>query len=126
MTRPPERAWTWLLLAAAIASEVTASLCLKGALEHAALYAVVVTGYGTSFVLLALVLRRGMPLGVAYGIWSALGVALTALMSTLLFDEPFTGLMAIGIGLVIAGVFAVELGAQRAHDPPGVERGVVR
>ena len=65
----------WLLLAGAILSEVTASLSLKGALDRPALYAVVLVGYAASFVALAMVLRRGMALGVAYGIWGALGVA---------------------------------------------------
>ncbi|KQO60033.1 DMT family transporter [Curtobacterium sp. Leaf261] len=105
----------WLLLAGAILTEVTASLSLKGALDHPALYAVVVAGYGAAFVLLALVLRTGMALGVAYGIWGATGVALTAVGSLLVFREPITLLMGIGIAVVIAGVLCVELGAQAAH-----------
>ena len=106
----------WLLLTGAILCEVTASLSLKGALDRPALYTVVLIGYVASFVLLAFVLRQGMGLGVAYGIWGALGVALTAVMSTLLFDEAFTGLMGVGIVLVIAGVLVVELGAHEAHS----------
>lgn len=106
----------WLLLAAAISCEVTASLSLKGALDAPALYAVVVTGYLASFAFLALVLRAGLPLGVAYGIWGALGVALTALLSAALFAEPLTALMGLGIVLIIGGVLLVELGSQRAHD----------
>lgn len=105
----------WLLLAAAIVSEVTASLSLKGALDHPTLYAVVAVGYLASFALLALVLREGMALGVAYGIWGALGVATTAAMSALIFDEAFTALMAVGIALIIAGVLTVELGSQQAQ-----------
>lgn len=105
----------WLLLAAAIASEVTGSLSLKGALDHPALYAVVAVGYLASFVFLALVLQRGMALGVAYGIWGALGVATTAVMSSLIFDETLTAMMGLGIALIIAGVLTVELGSQAAH-----------
>ncbi|MDN5895013.1 MAG: SMR family transporter [Nocardioides sp.] len=104
----------WLLLAAAIISEVTGSLSLKGALDRPALYAVVAIGYATSFVFLAAVLRQGMGLGVAYGIWGALGVASTALLSAAIFDETLTPLMGAGIALIIAGVLVVELGAQRA------------
>ena len=107
---------TWLLLLAAIACEVVASLSLKGALEHPGLYAVVATGYLSSFTLLALVLRRGMALGVAYGIWGALGVAATAVMSSVLFDEALTGLMGVGIALIIAGVLTIELGSHRARQ----------
>jgi small multidrug resistance pump len=105
----------WLLLIGAILTEVTATLSLRGALDHPALYVVVVVGYAASFGLLALVLRRGMALGVAYGIWSACGVVLTALLSALLFGEAFTMMKVSGIVLIAAGVAVVELGSQRAR-----------
>ena len=109
----------WLLLAGAILLEVTATLSMTGALELPALYALMVVGYLGAFACLSLVLRAGMSLGVAYGIWGASGVALTAVLSALLFDEPFTPLMSIGIVLVIGGVLCVELGAQQAHKKAG-------
>ena len=77
----------WFLLAGAVGSEVIASLSLKAALTHPALYAVVLLGYVSAFTFLTLVLKRGMALGVAYGIWGALGVAATAVLSAVLFDE---------------------------------------
>ena len=101
----------WLFLAGAVLLEVTATLSIKAALEQPALYAVVVLGYAGAFTCLTLVLRRGMPLGVAYGIWAALGVALTALASRVLFREALTPTMLAGIGLIILGVLAIELGA---------------
>lgn len=104
----------WLLLLGAIVTEVTGSLSLKGALDHPWLYAVVVVGYSASFMFLSGVLSRGMPLGVAYGIWGALGVAATAIMSALIFDEALTGLMGVGLALVIGGVLVVELGSYAA------------
>jgi len=111
----------WLLLLGAILCEVTATLCLKGALEHPVLYLVVVAGYLASLMLLSAVLRLGVPLGVAYGIWAALGVATTALMSALIFDEALTGVMVLGMGLVIARVVLVELGSEVAgrHEQQG-------
>lgn len=105
----------WLLLGAAIVSEVTGSLSLKAALEHPAWYAVVVAGYLTAFVLLSLVLRAGLGLGVAYGIWGALGVALTAVMSSVIFGEALTPLMIGGMAMIIGGVLCIELGSQQAH-----------
>ncbi|GGG70684.1 cation transporter [Kocuria dechangensis] len=108
---------TWLLLAAAIAGEVAASLSLKAALEDPAWYAVVVTGYAGAFALLAAVLRRGLPLGVAYGVWAAMGVTLTAVGATLFFGESLTPLMLAGIVLVVSGVLCVEIGSQRATRP---------
>ncbi|SDQ28265.1 Multidrug transporter EmrE [Arthrobacter crystallopoietes] len=107
-----------LLLAGAIITEVAGSLSLKGALTTPLLYAVVVVGYVAAFVLLAAVLRTGMAIGVAYGIWGATGVALTAVMSLIIFGEPLTLLMGIGILVIIAGVLCVELGSQAAHRGP--------
>ncbi len=105
----------WLLLAAAIASEVTGSLCLKGAIDDPLLFVPVVIGFVVAFLLLSAVLRRGMPLGVAYGVWAACGVALTAVLSAVIYDEPFTATMAGGLVLILAGVLLVEIGSQAAH-----------
>ncbi|MBV5245880.1 QacE family quaternary ammonium compound efflux SMR transporter [Mycolicibacterium sp. PAM1] len=102
----------WVFLILAISSEVAATLSLKGSETVPALYAVVVLGYLASFVFLALVLRRGMGLGVAYGIWGASGVAMTALLSAVLFGEELTALMIAGLGCIIAGVALVETGSR--------------
>jgi multidrug transporter EmrE-like cation transporter len=67
-------------------------------------------------VALNFVLRAGVGIGVAYGIWGASGVALTAVFATLLFGDPLTVLMGAGITLVIGGVLCVELGAQAARS----------
>ena len=107
---------TLLLLALAISSEVAATLSLKGSATAPALYVVVVLGYLASFVLLALVLRRGMALGVAYGIWGATGVALTAVLSAVLFGEALTALMGAGLVCIIAGVVLVETGSHVDAD----------
>jgi small multidrug resistance pump len=70
-----------------------------------------VRGVVAAFVLLTLTLKQGMGIGVAYGIWAAFGVALTAVASKAFFSEPLTGVMIAGIALIIAGVLLVELGA---------------
>ena len=110
----------WTLLLAAVACEVTATLSLKGALDHVWLYVVVVVGYVAAFALLAAVLRAGLPLGVAYGVWAALGVACTALLAAPLFGEPLTVLMGMGLALIVAGILLVELGHRAATErtPP--------
>ena len=64
--------------------------------------------------MLTATLKAGLPLGVAYGIWSAGGVAVTAMASRLLFGEPLTRTMVAGIVLIMAGVLLVEIGVQRA------------
>jgi small multidrug resistance pump len=110
-----------LLLVAAIVSEVTATLSLKGALHRPVLYVVVVLGFAIAVVLLLELLRRDAPLGTVYGIWAAAGVALTAVFSAVLFREPLTPLTGLGLVIVIAGVLMVELGA-RPDEHVGGER----
>ncbi len=108
------KAKPWLLLSGAIISEVTASLSLKAAIETPALYTVVVVGFAATVVFLTAVLKAGMPLGVAYGVWGAMGVVLTAVFGAVLYGEPLTGVMGIGIALIIAGVVTIEMGAEKA------------
>ena len=62
-------------------------------------------------------LRTGLPIGVAYGVWAAFGVALTAVGGAVVFDEPVGAVSACGIALVIGGVLLVELGAQHSTGP---------
>lgn len=105
----------WILLSAAIVCEVAATLCLRMASVEGAKrmwYFPVAAGYLLAFTALGLALAHGMPLGVAYGIWAAAGVALTALVSHWLFKEHLTRTMLAGIALIIAGVLLVELGAR--------------
>ena len=104
----------WLALGGAIVSEVSATLALRQALNHPGFYVIVGIGYALAFILLSLTLKAGMPLGVAYGLWGALGVALAAVLSMLVFGEPITVLVALGIALIMAGVLLVEVGAQCA------------
>ena len=100
-------------LVAAIASETTGTISLKLASDGRGLrwYCLVMAGYLGAFALLTLALTEGLPLGVAYGIWSAGGVAVTAIASRLLFSEPLTRTMVAGIVLIMAGVLLVELGS---------------
>jgi small multidrug resistance pump len=96
--------------------EVSASLSLSAAQDAPAFFAIVAIGYIGSFGLLSVVLRAGIPVGVAYGVWGACGVMLTALLAALLFGDPLTPPMLAGIALVIVGVLTVEIGSQRAQS----------
>ena len=105
----------WVLLLGAIATEVTGTLSLRAFQDHRGWLILVIIGYVASFLLLARVLRLGMPIGVAYGIWGALGTAATAVLAAVLFGDPFTWPIVAGIGLIIAGVLLVEFGSHRAE-----------
>lgn len=109
----------WGLLALAVVTEVTGTLALRGAVDRPWLYAVTAVGYVVSFLALIRLLQAGSALGVVYGIWSALGVALTAGFSSVLFDEAFTSPMVLGLVLIVGGVVLVEVGshAPASGDP---------
>ena len=99
-------------LIGAIAGEVAGTVSLRMASSGRKLWWIgVAAGYIFAFSMLVVVLGQGVALGVAYGIWAASGVALTAVASKFLFNEPFTWVMAAGIALIIGGVLLVELGA---------------
>ncbi|WP_144794030.1 multidrug efflux SMR transporter [Kocuria palustris] len=105
----------WIVLVAAVCCEVAGSLSLRAAIEDPRWFALVAVAYVAAFTLLREAMRRGMPLGVAYGVWGALGVALTALMSAAVFGEQLTPMMLLGMLLVIGGVLCIELGSHTAR-----------
>lgn len=101
----------WLALGCAIAVEVFATLSLRASdgLRRKAWIAPIVLGYLASFYLLWLTLHLGMPVGVAYGVWTACGVALVAVIAKFAFRDPLTPKMVVGIALIVAGVLTIEL-----------------
>ena len=102
---------TLVVLGFAIASEIAGTLALRVAARgRPTWYAVVAAGYLAALGFLSLALDRGLGLGVAYGIWAASGVALTAVLSRLIFNEPLSAVMGGGIALIAVGVLLIELG----------------
>ena len=100
----------WLFLGIAIVAEVTATSALKASEGFSRLWpsAVVVLGYGVAFYFLSLTLRT-VPVGVAYAIWSGLGVVLVALLSWWLFGQKLDLAALLGMGLIVAGVLVMNL-----------------
>ena len=106
----------YLFLGIAIATEVVATTFLKftsGENPKWWAYVIVVVGYLASFFALSLSLGRGVPLGIAYAIWSAVGVVAIVAISWIFFKESLTWVQLVGIVLVIGGVGLLELGGSR-------------
>ena len=105
---------TYLVLALAIVSEVIGTISLKLAegFTRPLPSVLVVVGYAGAFVALASVLKAGVPVGVAYAIWSAAGVALVALIGAAFLGEGITAVQVLGLVLIIGGVVAMEAGAK--------------
>ncbi|MEO3759467.1 multidrug efflux SMR transporter [Mycobacterium sp. B14F4] len=106
----------WALLCGAIVTEVAATLSLRASQDHSTWLLLVVAGYVGAFALLTMVLRAGIPVGVAYGIWGALGTACTVMLAAVIFGDPFTWPIVAGIGLIIVGVLLIELGSHSGAE----------
>ena len=104
------------MLVAAIATEVAGTLALRASDGFSRLVpsVIVVVGYVASFVLLALVLKT-LPVGIVYAIWSAVGVALVAVLGKLIFDDPVPPLAIFGMVLIVGGVALVGFSGAKTH-----------
>lgn len=103
----------WGLLGLAIVLEVAGTLSMRASdgFTKVGFTLLTATAYLGAFALLGLVLARGVPVGVAYGIWAAVGVALVAVLGKAVFGDPLTPAMWVGVLLIMAGVWLVETGA---------------
>ncbi|WNM63755.1 DMT family transporter [Candidatus Nitrospira neomarina] len=101
---------TYLYLFLAIVAEVIATSSLKAAEGFTKLgpSLLVVIGYFAAFYLLSLVLRS-MTVGIAYAIWSGVGIVLLALVGAVAFREIPDTPAVIGMGLIIAGVIVIHV-----------------
>ena len=106
--------WFWLV--GAVFAEVFGTISLRFSEGFTRLVPslFVVVGYGVAFVALSQALVRGMPVGIAYGTWAALGVTLVALIGAAFLGESLTWVQVGGLVLVVGGVLALELGAAHA------------
>ena len=99
----------YVYLGLAIIAEVIGTSALKASDGFSRLgpSVLVVLGYGAAFYFLSLTLRE-IPVGVAYAIWSGVGVALTTVIGWLVFEQRLDLPALIGIGLIVAGVVVIN------------------
>ena len=96
----------WVLLVAAIATEVAGTLALRGSNGFSNLVpsAITVVGYVVSFVLLAIVLKT-LPVGIA----------LVAVLGKVIFNDPVPPLAVVGMVLIVGGVVLVSASGVKSH-----------
>jgi small multidrug resistance pump len=105
----------WLYLAVAIVAEVIATSALKASDGFSRLMPslVVVLGYCIAFVCLSLTLRT-IPVGVAYAVWSGVGIVLIALVGYFAFNQVLDTAALVGMALILAGVLIINLFSRSA------------
>lgn len=107
---------TYLYLAIAIAAEITATSFLKlsDSFSKPLPTAATVVGYAVSFYFLSLTLRV-LPTGIAYAIWSGVGVVVISLIGWLYMGQALNLPTVIGLALIVVGVVVVNLYSPTAH-----------
>jgi len=100
----------WLLLLVAILSEVIGTAALKASDGFTKLWPVltVIVGYSLSFYCLSMVLRT-IPVGVAYAVWSGVGILLITLVAWLFMGQKLDAGAIAGILLILSGVIVMNL-----------------
>lgn len=100
----------WVYLGIAIVAEILATSALKSAegFTRWVPSVITVTGYAVSFYFLSLTLRE-IPVGIAYAVWSGVGIVLISLVGALLFKQHLDAPAILGIVLIIAGVVVMNV-----------------
>lgn len=107
---------SYLYLSIAIVCEVIATTALKAAdgFTRPLPSLIVVVGYAVAFYCLSLTLRT-LPVGIAYAIWSGVGIALISVAGVWLYDQRLDLPALLGMGLILAGVLVINLFSQVGH-----------
>lgn len=100
----------WIYLALAIGAEIIATTALKLSYGFTRLTptALAIGGYAVAFYLLALTLRT-IPVGIAYAIWSGVGILAITLIGAVWFQQHLNPVSLAGIALIVIGVIVVQL-----------------
>ena len=101
---------TWFYLGIAIFSEVMATASLKSTEGFTKIgpSVLVLIGYSAAFYFLSLTLED-IRIGVAYAVWSGVGVATITIVSVVYMDQKIDVAGVLGIGLIVAGVIVLRL-----------------
>ena len=101
----------------AVLSEVIATTSLKFSDGFSKLIpgVIVVLGYGASFYLLSISLKV-MPIGIAYALWSGIGIILTVIAGRIIWNETLDWARVTGILLIILGILVINLFSKSVAD----------
>jgi small multidrug resistance pump len=101
---------SYLYLAIAIVSEVIGTSALKASNEFTRVVPSLITlvAFLTAFYFLSLTLRT-IPVGIAYAIWSGVGIVLISLIGRFVFGQVLDLPALLGMGLIVAGVLVINL-----------------
>jgi len=100
----------YLYLSIAIIAEVIGTSALKASQEFTKLgpSIIAIAGYGASLYFLSLVLKT-IPVGIAYAIWSGIGITLITITGAILFKQMPDIPAIIGMTMIMSGVVIINV-----------------
>ncbi|AGH49506.1 MULTISPECIES: DMT family transporter [Sphingomonadales] len=113
----------WILLGGSIALEIAATSLLKASEGFArpGFGIASIALYSACFWLLSITLTR-VPMGIAYAVWSGVGIVAIALIGLAFFRQPMNGAQWLCVGLILVG--AVGLNLTTPHDAGSADQRV--
>lgn len=101
---------SYLILFLAIVFETVATSFMKQSEQFTKLIPAIVTivGYIGAFYCLSIVMKT-IPVGIAYAIWSGVGIILITLIGLVVFKQHLDLAAFIGLGFIIAGVIIINM-----------------
>ncbi len=100
----------YLILALAILAETIGTTALQASQQFTKPLPALITviGYGAAFYLLSIALKT-FPVGIAYAMWSGLGIVLIAAIGFAVFGQKLDLPAVIGMGFIIVGIAIINL-----------------
>jgi len=109
----------WILLALAIAAEITGTLSMKwsSVSDDNLGYIFMLLMIALSYILLSFSVKK-IALGVAYAMWEGNGILFITLFSGLLFEESISLLKIIGLTTLVVGIALIKSGTSTKKSRP--------
>lgn len=106
----------YVYLVVAVIFETTGTTALQASQQFTKFWpsVIVVIAYGAAFYFLGLTLKS-IPVGIAYAIWSGLGIAFIALIGLVVFGQKLDLAAVIGILMILTGIAIINLFSSSAN-----------
>ena len=100
----------YLYLVIAVAAETIGTTALQASSQFTKFWpsVLVVVAYAVAFYFLGVVLKY-IPVGIAYAIWSGLGIVLISVIGFAVFGQRLDGPALLGLGMIISGIVVIQL-----------------
>lgn len=100
--------YVYLLLAIVCETVATSTLKLSEQFTRPLPSLITMVGYAAAFYLLSLTLRE-VPVGIAYALWSAIGIVLVTIVGAVAFRQLPDWPALLGLVLIVAGVVVINV-----------------